>query len=183
MRRARLSVAATLLGTATACGSAAPPPTTPAPASSSTPTPAAPPPSTPTPAPALDSPAWQPLAAAEAPCPGGDAYDRCLAITLPARGFVAVEGSSPHDHGCVELHGGVVTAAADDDGEVRLTMTLPGARPGPGLCHAFVSLHGRGVVGPLAAGAWLLRPREPLARTTSVYAPLHLDAVRFAAAP
>ena len=173
---------------AAACGGGARSTPAPAPAQAPapTPTPTAPPVDLADAAraepPPLDAPAWRALDVTAVPCVNGAAHDDCLDVALPAAGFLLVAGHSPHDRGCVDLDRGVLEATIGS-GVVDLRMTLPGAGGTAGLCRALAVLRGRGVVGPLAAGRWRLRPEDDRPGGESPYAPLHLGEVRFAPAP
>lgn len=169
----RAGAAATIVVALLACGPRPAPPV----AISSVPPPGA--------AVAAPGPTWRPLAATVARCPDDSGLgDDCLAVTLPARGLLKIEGTTPHTWGCATYDDGVIVATVRTR-VVALVMTAnaSAARVGQGLCHALVVLRGQGIVGPLAAGTWLLMPVVPDRRQPYDLAPLALDRVSFAPAP
>lgn len=135
---------------------------------------------TPLAAPAVVAPLPAPLAAVAAPCPDGD--DDCVAVTMPAAGYLVVVGTTPHYLGCASFDDGVIAATVDGD-VVTLAMTSPvGELVGSGQCRALAIVRGRATIGPLAAGRWVLRPIAPDPDHADNLAPLSIDALTFAPA-
>ncbi len=166
-----------------ACGPPPPPRIAIAPSPAQPPATASAPPApapAPTPVP-VDPSAWTAIEASVVPCPDGG--DECVAVTLPARGFLRFEGATPHYWGCASYDDGVIVATVGDR-TLTLMMTSPGRDPhGDGQCRALAVLRGQGTAGPLAAGTWLVVRGVPDGRQPDNLAPLALRQLTFAAAP